>query len=234
MNRITWKSLLLATMTVMLCVLIISGSTFALFTDSVTYTNHLQAGKLKVGLKRTKLEWVTIDSDGYLKKNTDSTELDLSTVSSANVFGLTDESKIAPLAYYEATLVIENRGNVAFDYTIGFIRNETTNNLTKQLKVTVKDGSKNVLVTKMMDEFSSTATTFSVKPSATSSTQTLDNSDTASEVFVVRVEFVDDGRPVGVSTTTPVNTSFVNNDAMDLAVNFDLVVTAVQNTTIKE
>ena len=225
MTRRSWKALLLATMTVMLCVLIISGATFALFTDNVTFTNHLEAGKLDVTLTRTKLEWVSVNSNGYLEKHTNTTSLDLSTVSGDNVFGLTNDSLIAPLSYYEATLVIGNNGNVAFNYGVQFKLNSTSNKLAEQLKVTVTDSSNQTVFTGWLSNMAS-GTTIPVKTTALNAA-TLDNTNKQSETFKVKVEFVDDGRPTSASPAT-----FVNNEAMSLTANFDLIVTAVQNTTI--
>lgn len=228
MTRRSWKALLLATMTVMLCVLIISGATFALFTDNVIFTNHLEAGKLDMVLNRKNLEWVSVDSNGYLHKHTLSDTLDLTTVASntSNVFGLTGDSLIAPLSYYQATLEIENKGNVAFTYGVSFKLNGTSNKLAEQLQVTVKDSNNNVLLTKKMSEMSSSQSV-AIKTVTEGTTQNLDNTVKTSEVFTVRVEFLDDGRPYAATYE-----SFVNNEAMEKTVNFDLVVNAVQVTTI--
>lgn len=227
MNRRAWKALLLATMTVMLCVLIISGATFALFTDSVTATNHLEAGKLDVTLTRTKLEWVSVNSEGYLEDHVDNTPKDLSTPTTTNLFGLTGDSLIAPLSYYKATLKIENKGTVAFTYGIKIKLNSTPNELAKQLYVTVKDNSGTTLSQGYLTDFATE------KAITIATTQELNNTTNASDLFTVKVEFIDDGRPVGVSPTKPVNESFINNNAMSLSADFDLIVSATQVPTIQ-
>lgn len=230
MNKRLWKALLLATMTVMLCVLIITGATFALFTDSVNLTNHLVAGKLDVQLVRTKLDWMSINSNGYLEKHSNTTETDLSNITTTNVFGLTNETYIAPTAYYEATLKLKNNGNVAFNYSVTFKLNATATEkaaneaLLKQLVVTIKDSTDTTVVNgvslyDIIDQ--------NIPVESVASSQVLDNTKLTSPTFKVRVEFKDDGRPTSANPET-----FVNNNAMTQQAKFDLVVTAVQAAPI--
>ena len=49
------RTLLVSSAVIMLCMTIIVGMTWALFTDTQTVHNHLQAGDLKITLKRTEL-----------------------------------------------------------------------------------------------------------------------------------------------------------------------------------
>ena len=57
---------------ILLCMMIIAGMTFALFTDSKRMSNHLRAGDLEVTLTRTYLEYSVLDANGKLAvtKNT--------------------------------------------------------------------------------------------------------------------------------------------------------------------
>ena len=51
---------------ILLCMTIIIGVTFTLFTDSKRLNNHLRAGDLEVSLTRTCLEYSVLDSNGKL------------------------------------------------------------------------------------------------------------------------------------------------------------------------
>ena len=49
------RAMLVSCAVILLCMAIIGGMTFALFTDRATISNHLQAGDLQITLKRTEL-----------------------------------------------------------------------------------------------------------------------------------------------------------------------------------
>lgn len=112
------RALLSAALTIMLSVSIGVAGTYALFSDSVEVTNHLQAGTLELGLTRTKLVKSVPDATtGMPTKTEDTTARDFSAATSENVFGIGDE-KIAPGSWYEVEMHVTNEGTVAFNYQV--------------------------------------------------------------------------------------------------------------------
>ena len=68
------RALLSAALMIMLSVSIAVAGTYALFSDSVEVTNHLQAGTLELGLTRAKLVKSVPDATtGMLTKTEDAT-----------------------------------------------------------------------------------------------------------------------------------------------------------------
>lgn len=112
------RALLSAALTIMLSASIAVAGTYALFSDSVEVTNHLQAGTLELGLTRTKLVKSVPDATtGMPTKTEDATVRDFSAATSENVFGIGDE-KIAPGSWYEVEMHVTNEGTVAFNYQV--------------------------------------------------------------------------------------------------------------------
>ncbi len=202
----TKRALLLSCSVVLLCVSLIVGATYALFTGEVTTTNHLQAGNLTVELTRTKLTYKVLNGDGYLQEFTDNASVDFSELTEENVFGLTDDVLIAPESFFEAEMHIENRGTVAFTYTVDIQLNSACDpEIADQLLITVT----NAAGTKVIDE----------KPLSEFTASTLANEGEVvaggqSQTFTVRVDFLND--------TT------VNDDAQDQTGIFDMFVKAEQ------
>ncbi|MBR2474421.1 MAG: SipW-dependent-type signal peptide-containing protein [Clostridia bacterium] len=220
------RALLVSASVILLCLTVIVGMTWALFTDTVTVENHLKAGDLNITLERTKLETYSIDATtGYLASKTDNNVVNFSDPTGKNVFDLTANSKIVPCSYYTATMrisnniaaVTENKQNsdVAYDYWIevklkvdGLTAQEIEAlKLDEQLEITV---SSEKLTTPMTAWLSNGLTVGS--SSAPLGTLTLGDSDD----FTVKMEFVS-----GAS----------NNDAKTQNLTFDLIVHAVQRTT---
>ncbi len=114
-----FRILLISCLTILVSVCLITAATFALFTDKVTLINHLEAGTLDIGLKRTSLTYTGLDSNGYPTKGT-AGEMSLSDPTT-NAFGLTDKTKIAPMSEYEADFEILSKGTVAFGWWIEVI-----------------------------------------------------------------------------------------------------------------
>lgn len=196
---------------ILLCMSIIIGMTFALFTDNVWVKNHLKSGNLKVTLTRTNLEYSVLDNNGKLATITNSDEYDFTNATDENVFGINDpDTFIAPGSYFDATMKITNMGNVAFTYSVSIKLIGDVNALAEQLKVTIThpDGSK---TTKMLSEL----------PEGLSIATGIMNANDTSQNFNVRVEFVDYGSASNIN----------NNDAQSQYAKFDLIVTAVQATT---
>ena len=207
------RALLVSASVILLCMTIIVGMTWALFTDTQKVTNHLQAGDLSITLKRTELTKTTLNAQGKLvTSDPDTTTKNFSNPTDENVFGIVDGEKIVPGTKYQASMQIENHSDVAFGYWIEIVCTDKTNgaDLAKQLKVTVNTGS---------DASASVNDGLTVGSSSNYVGELIIG---ATAEFTVTVEFLD---------------SFVaenNIDHNDLAqgenLSFDLVVHAVQAT----
>ena len=207
------RALLVSASVILLCMTIIVGMTWALFTDTQKVTNHLQAGDLSITLKRTELTKTTLNAQGKLvTSDPDTTTKNFSNPTDENVFGIVEGEKIVPGTKYVAKMQIENNSDVAFGYWIEIVCTDKTNgaDLAKQLKVTVNTGS---------DASASVNDGLTVGSSSNYVGELIIG---ATAEFTVTVEFLD---------------SFVaenNIDHNDLAqgenLSFDLVVHAVQAT----
>lgn len=138
------RALLVSASVILLCMTIIVGMTWALFTDTQKVNNHLQAGDLSITLKRTELTKTTLNAQGKLVTSApDTTTKNFSNPTDENVFGIVEGEKIVPGTKYQASMQIENHSDVAFGYWIEIVCTDKTNgaDLAKQLKVTVNTGS---------------------------------------------------------------------------------------------
>ena len=212
------RAMLVSCAVILLCMAIIGGMTFALFTDRATISNHLQAGDLQITLKRTELVKKTLNDKGYLvettvQKATD-TPVDFSAVNSENVFGIETAEKIVPGTKYTAKMKLENGSDVAFGYWIQVVCTDKTDgaDLAKQLKVTVNTGS---------DSSAILGDGLTVK-GANGGAYIGEIAVGASASFTVSVEFLD-------SAVTE-NDIDENNLAKNEKLSFDLIVYAVQAT----
>lgn len=207
------KTLLVCALSIMLCVTAVAVGTYALFSDNVTVKNHLQAGTLKATLTRTLLKKSEIGTDGYLNPSEDGNAKDFtnSTTDDDNIFDLSDGAILVPGSMYEATMKIENKGTVAFDYNVTVVlttpQGTESEAFANQLKFTTgKVGE------------TGTSTTLAAAGSNPIFSGFLKGGDASAESFFIKIEFVnEDGT--------------VNNAAQAGDVKFDLVVTATQQTT---
>ena len=138
------RALIVSGAIILLCMTIIAGTTWALFTDTQTVSNHLQAGDLKISLARTELTKRTLNSVGKLvTSDPDTTRLDFSNPTDENVFGIVENEKIVPGTKYVAKMEISNKSDVAFGYWVEIKCTDATagEHLAKQLKVTVNTGT---------------------------------------------------------------------------------------------
>lgn len=207
------RALLVSASVILLCMTIIVGMTWALFTDTQKVSNHLQAGDLSITLKRTELTKTTLNAQGKLvTSDPDTTTKNFSNPTDENVFGIVEGEKIVPGTKYVAKMQVENHSDVAFGYWIEIVCTDKTNgaDLAKQLKVTVNTGT---------DASASVNDGLNVGSSSNYVGELIIG---ATAEFTVTVEFLD---------------SFVaenNIDHNDLAqgenLSFDLVVHAVQAT----
>ena len=217
------RALLVSASLILLCMTIIVGMTWALFTDTQKVSNHLKAGDLTITLKRTELTKTTLNASGYLEQlPKDTTVVNFSNPTDENVFGLaTDDDgnvteKIVPGSKFVAKMEIENNSDVAFGYWIEIVCTDKTNgaDLAKQLKVTVNTGN-------------DTTSTVNDGLKIGSDNNFVDVLAIGEDgTFTVTVEFVDDGYSFvdGVLSST-------NDSAEKENLEFDLVVYAVQVTT---
>jgi len=222
----TRRVLIISNLIILLCMAIILGMTWALFTDTAMVKNHLQAGDLKIKLERTELEKITLNDKGYFTTDTYSTDVnaentayrDFTGLTKENVFDIQNGERIVPGATYVAKMKITNQGDVAFKYWIQIATQNDPENqpssaeLAKQLDVTVtvlgKDGR---TVTKRLD-----ASLF--VGSEADAIGVLGINDYSE--FTVTVKFVDDRE----------DETLDNDAAQGKQVYFDLVVHAVQYT----
>lgn len=200
------KVLLVSCAVILVCTVVITGMTYALFTDQVSVESHLKAGNLDVTLTRTALEYSTLNADGELVETRVNEPLALNGTVRDNVFGIDSADVcIVPGSYFDATLEITNDGNTAFDYIVTVKQLRESNALAEQLQVTVThaDGTQTV---RMLSTLSEGLTVEAGRMQVGETVQR----------FSVRVDFIDDTN--------------VNNDAQELTAAFDLIVEAVQAT----
>lgn len=213
---------LLSCSIILLCVSMVVGGTYALFTDSLRGNEHLQAGTLDVQLQRTSYEYAMLNDNGYLETTVNTTVVDFTQPTNENVFGLNSDAMIVPGSYAEADMVIVNNGNVAFDYdvtlTLSGDSEGNLNALAQQLRVTVTatDANGNALanttpVVCLLSDCK-TANGYQVLSGAR-----VDRTD-SNRYFTVRIDFLDDVVTGGID----------NNAAQGQEVFFDLLVSAVQ------
>lgn len=207
------RSVLLSVMTLVLCLALVAGGTYALFSDQVTMTNHLEAGTLDITLTRTNLVTESLDDEtGFLVEATSTEVVDFSNPTTRNVFDIDGDELIVPSCSYTATMSIANNSDVAFGYWLEIVFSDEANlELADQLQVTVTtvDGTTE---TEWLDEVLSESA--GLLGSAEAPMGIL--AKTKSAPFTISVEFISDDD--------------VNNDAQAQGLDFDLVVHAVQVT----
>ena len=211
------RVLLVSSSVILICLTVIVGVTLALFTDTVTVKNHLQAGDLNITLKRTNLVTCSLDATtGYLKGTENGETVDFSGQTNRNIFDINSETRIVPGCYYIATMELSNNAensDAAYSYWIEMkldtegISDEDLAKLKldEQLKVTVTSRAGTTVKTLSEGLEIGDAET----PIGTLSKGTFEN-------FNVKVEFMDNGE---------------NDAAKAQSLKFDLIVHAVQATT---
>ena len=203
------RSVLLSFTTMMLCLALVVGGSYALFSDQVALTTHLKAGTLDITLERTHLVTRSLDrTTGFLTDGENDEIVDFSRPNSRNVFDLENTDKIVPGCSYTATLRITNNTDVAFRYWVMVINRETGEvmpELAEQLRVSVitKDGR--VLEGKVSEGLQ--------VGTAEDPLNIMAKGD--SESFDITLKFLD------LET---------NNAAKSQSLNFDIVVYALQET----
>ena len=213
------RVLLVSCSVILLCMSIIVGMTYALFTDSVSVNNHLKAGNLDITLTRTNLEYSVLNEDGELAVTEVTDDYNFTASTNENVFGIdAKDIRIVPGSYFDADMEIANNGNVAFTYSVGISLIGNSNALAEQLQVTVThpDGT---ITTKKLSELAGGLSISTGKMKVTDATQS----------FSVKIDFIDD--VVANANLANGETPMDNDLAQTQSAVFDLVVTAVQATT---
>lgn len=228
------RILLVSGAVILLCLTVVVGMTFALFTDDNLVNNHLVAGDLEITLWRTDLVKWDLDEKGYISENVvqDSTKTDdpahapvnFTNTTTRNIFDIDLDAdgngdRIVPGCKYEATMLMENNSDVAFGYWIEVkCRNtDSGENLAKQLKVTVNTGTDN-------HAFLGDGLVVKGENSNYIGVLAVDEDTT----FTVTVEFLDSYVPENGLE------SDANDAAQAESLEFDLVVYAVQVTSAPE
>lgn len=201
------RAILIAMITIVLCLSLIAAGTYALYSDSVNLTTHLKSGSMDITLVRTNLKTKTLNNDtGYLVVEEYPGDVDFSAATNRNVFEVTDETLVAPGCSFDAEMTLSNRSDVAFIWWLEIKYDDTDNlALADQLKVTVTAAG--------------TPSEALLSAGLTIGSETMPVGTLAkggSSVFNVKVEFIDNDA--------------VNNDAQGQQVDFDLIVHAVQAT----
>ncbi len=204
------RAVMLSMVTVCLCLALVIGGTYALFSDQVTVQNHLQAGKLEVGLFRVGYTANELTEDGVLSEGeTDKERLELTdtTTEDITLFSVTDA---VPGCWYRVDLEVANNGNIAFNYGVRMIwdRESATPEQVKfagQMQITVEVGD----VQKAQ---------FFLSDAAAAEDIDLGSIFAKGEAqqFTVTAKFMD---------------SDENNDVQKISLEFDLQVFATQKTT---
>lgn len=214
------RVLLVSCSIILLCLSIVAGMTYSLFTDSFSVGNHLEAGELNITLLRTYLKYNVLNELGVLEEIVDDTVYDFTKETDENAFGLNAKGiKIVPGSYFDAKMKIvndnsdpnsQNYSNVAFDYSVEIKLVKGYNELARQMQVVITnhDGES---VTKRLSDVYAEGYVFELG--------TLLAGEESQE-FSVRVEFLDDSNYAGMD----------NDLAQGEGLVFDIVVKAVQAT----
>ena len=215
----SFHSILAAFIVVLLCSAMIVTGTYALFTDTFSQKTVLKAGTMKIRLLRTKLEYTELNGDGLFERKTDTRQLVYAqpetgeTTSTENVFGLTNETLLIPTSEYKATMRLENKSDVAFNYYLSIEG--------------LGDAAKNHFSDKL---------TVIVDTDLTNSAAGAAGGETKTTVSVANTAIGDANAPVGQVliggvadfTVTIIFERDATNDAQAQEANFNLTVHAVQ------
>ncbi len=206
--------MLLSGAIILLCFAIVIGMTFALFSDTDSVYNHLQAGTLSVTLKRTGLDKTFYVGGRDLKHEVNETVIDFTdkTTLDRNIFDILANEKIVPGCKYVATMQVENHSDAPFGYWIAVKCSDETkdSSLAKQLWVTVESGDTKV------EDFVGNSLTVGDEGRGCIGYVAIGGASS----FTVTVEFLD-----SADSDTEVDS---NDLAQSESILFDLVVYAVQ------
>lgn len=134
------RTLIIVTAVTICCYFaVVIGISYALYHETISMQNHLVAGSLNASLVRTKLTTINLGSDGNFQTTVDDSPKDFSTGSDDNIFGITQNMKVAPSSKFIAEMSVTNKGDVAFYYYVEVVFNSMISDSTfaSMLKFTV-------------------------------------------------------------------------------------------------
>ena len=214
------RTLLISGAIILLCMIIIVSTSWALFTDRKAVTTHLRAGDLEITLERIGLSKSILNEKGYLEVKEYTPEeayFDFSKKTDENVFDLEDTDKLIPSCQYTAKMRISNnsspgKSNIAYAYWIEVVYNGPDGaKLAEQIKVTVDAGGEN---------------------KSEDNTFLIDGVQVGSKEKPIGVLAINEKAAFTVTIEFLNLSDEVNDKAQADAVSFDLVVHAVQATTL--
>lgn len=202
--------LVLSSMVILMCLILITLSTFALYTETILINQHLQSGTLDIELKRTNLKYNYLSENGYFveKENFEIIDFSNTYTTRNNIFDITEKTLIIPGSYFNASMKLYNKGNVPFIYWIEVVLKDYKDNiLASQLEVivTIYDNLDKKEYISNLDEGLILGN--EVNPLG----EMMVNSSPLK--FDIKITFID---------------SISNNNAKNENVNFDIIVHAVQ------
>ncbi len=218
-----FSAMLVAVITMLLCVALIAFGSYALFSDQRKLVGHLKAGTLEIELLRTNLKYRSLGEDGYEYLGENGETVNFTRQTDRNLFDLQEDSLIAPGCCYEATLQIQNKGTVAFAWWLELKLDGAVSELSKQIEVTVTqcDQDGNELKTEdgaYVMQRKGTVFDGTVLGSASDPVgHYAISADNVVAVFKVKIEF-----------SNPDTDGSINNAAQNNEAAFDLIVNAVQ------
>ena len=236
------RTLIVSGAVILLCMTVIIGMTWALFTDTQKVKNHLVAGDLDITLERVELTKKTLTAKGYLKSTTytgtDAYEDFTNTTDpNKNVFGLETDGQgtvtelIVPGSEFVSTMKITNNSDAAFKYWVKIVCNDADKvvELAEQLIITVYTDKNGDGTIDTDDTDGTTEGDVSIVKNGLAVGSDLAPIGTLgigdSENFIVSVEFDDKGYSYVGDVLTSDNDVTQGQD-----VEFDLIVYAVQET----
>lgn len=199
--------LLLGLGTVITCSTLVIAGTYAMFSDDVVVTNHLQAGTLKATMVRTAHSYSILDNQGYLVETKVENE-SVNFKDITNMFDLPQTALIVPQSKLSASFKLQNNDTVAFNYSVEIVLNDGNGN-----PITIAENDYNL------------AQQIDVKLTGLTGTHTL--ADTG--LKVEGTETVEVGQSVEFKFDLNfIDDDLINNFVQNKDCNFDLVVHATQ------
>lgn len=132
MDKKKLSATIIASVVIILCAALTIGITYSIWSDSAKTSTTLQAGTLDLTLYRTGYEKTVLDGTGLMTSVSNSVKKDVGVLSDA--FDASGD-KVVPGCEYSADFLLENSGEIAFDYTISITWNKRNKSFADQLWV---------------------------------------------------------------------------------------------------